>query len=160
METVCHPTPGRLCCASIKRFPFVVAASLGICTAGWLAAPQVVGADKRWVESLPHPQQWEFVRANADGFYVDFIAMDHAAPGQFNDMAKLMGHKVAFLESDAHHATAAADQRSLQTFQTGRSAAAPRRCAGRRAPAAGVPCASGGRLAVGPGASRDLRAFR
>ena len=77
----------------------------------------MIGAGTRWVELLPHPEQWEFVRANADGFYVNFIGMDHAPQVKFNDLAKIMTHRVAYLESDMRDATAAADQRSLLMLQ-------------------------------------------
>ena len=84
----------------------------GAATPGRLPPQVVVGAGTRWVELLPPPEQWEFVRANADGFYANFIGMDHCPQVKFNDLAKIMPHKVAFLESDMRDATAAADQRS------------------------------------------------
>jgi hypothetical protein len=81
------------------------------------AARVVIGAGGRWVELIPHPEQWEFVRANADGFYVNFIGMDHATQVQCNALAKVMTHKFAYLESDMQSATAAADDRSLLMLQ-------------------------------------------
>ena len=103
----------------MKGFLSGLLAAAGLAVGGSAqAAPQVVvGAGTRWVELLPNPEQWEFVRANADGFYVNFIGMDHAPQVKFKDLGKIMAHKVAFLESDMRDATAAADERSLLMLQ-------------------------------------------
>ena len=68
-----------------------------------------VGIADQWDEMNAHPDQWQYVRQNADGFYVNFIEMRWAAKGQeghsqetLNRTASLFTHKNAYFESDYH----------------------------------------------------------
>ena len=52
---------------------------------------------------MAHPQQWQFVRQNADGFYVNFIQMLKMDKEKCAKMANLFTHKNAFFESDSRN---------------------------------------------------------
>jgi hypothetical protein len=76
----------------------------------FVQAQQVyVGIADQWDEMNAHPDQWSYVRHNADGFYINFIEMHWAAKGQqghsqetLNRTASLFTHKNAYFESDYH----------------------------------------------------------
>ena len=74
-----------------------------------LAQQVYVGIADQWDEMNAHPDQWGYVRQNADGFYINFIEMRWAAKGKMghsletlNRTASLFTHKNAYFESDYH----------------------------------------------------------
>ena len=77
-----------------------------------------VGAADQWDDLLAHPDQWKFVRENADGFYVNFIEMDWMKknPEKLTRTAALFTHKNALMESDMH-AGLEGDQRYIRQLQ-------------------------------------------
>ncbi len=90
-----------------------------------IQAQQVyVGAADQWGDLLAHPDQWQYVRQNADGFYVNFIEMGWVVKNQ-NGMnsdklkatATLFEHKNAYLESDMMSASLADDQSYITQLQ-------------------------------------------
>ncbi len=64
--------------------------------------PEVyVGVADNRMDQLKNPDQWKFVRQNADGFYINFIEMDRIYKQEDLDAyAKLFTHKNALIESD------------------------------------------------------------
>ena len=77
-----------------------------------------VGAADQWDDLLAHPDQWKFVRENADGFYINFIEMDRIQknPEILGRTAALFTHKNALMESDMH-AGRESDQRYIRQLQ-------------------------------------------
>ena len=93
--------------------PFLATLALTTLTAiapQFVQAQQVyVGIADQWDEMNARPDQWVYVRQNADGFYVNFIEMRWAAKGKMghsletlNQTASLFTHKNAYFESDYH----------------------------------------------------------
>ena len=82
-----------------------------------------VGHGDAWELPTQHPDQWAWVRDNADGLYINFIITDF----QMQTAAKiteataaaaaLMKHKQLFYEADELSGTMANDQRNLDAFQ-------------------------------------------
>ena len=93
-------------------------------TIGAAPAQQVyVGAADQWNDLLAHPDQWQYVRRNADGFYVNFIEMDWLpknergmSQAKLQETAALFHHKNAYYESDMNE-TVANEQDSLTRLQ-------------------------------------------
>jgi len=59
-----------------------------------------------WQDIINSPSQWNYVRANADGFYANFIQLLPTVgnPGAMcSQTASLMTHKNAFFESDSRY---------------------------------------------------------
>ncbi len=77
-----------------------------------------VGAADQWDDLLAHPDQWKFVRENADGFYVNFIEMDWMKKNgeKLGRTAALFTQKNALMESDMH-AGLEGDQRYIRQLQ-------------------------------------------
>ena len=70
------------------------------------SAKVYVGTMHGWDELNNNPSQWNYVRANADGFYANFIQLLPTVgnPGaQCNATAALMTHKNAYFESDSRY---------------------------------------------------------
>jgi hypothetical protein len=66
-----------------------------------------VGIADQWSDLIANGDQWQYVRQNADGFYVNFIEMNWVAkndhgmnPAQLARTAALFAHKNAYFESD------------------------------------------------------------
>ncbi len=95
-----------------------------------LALPQMASAQKvyvgvadQWNDLIAHGDQWQYVRQNADGFYVNFIEMNWVLKGErgmnqgrLSETAALFAHKNAYLESDMN-ATPADDQQYIIHLQ-------------------------------------------
>lgn len=71
------------------------------------SVPQVyIGTVHGWSDLNAHPDQWSYVRANADGFYANFIQLLPTVgdPGLLcRQTAPLMAHKNAYFESDSRY---------------------------------------------------------
>ena len=52
---------------------------------------------------IANPDQWQYVRQNADGFYVNFIQMLNPDPKKCAQMCALFTHKNAYYESDSRY---------------------------------------------------------
>lgn len=83
-----------------------------------------VGVATRWHDLLDRPAQWQFVRENADGFYVNFIEMNwmqnnkaKVNPEILARTAALFTSKNAVLESDTKDASIEDDRRYLTQLQ-------------------------------------------
>ena len=85
-----------------------------------------VGTADQWSELVAYPEQWRFVRNNADGLYVNFVMMKLRPDRFLEQTAKLMKTRNAFLESDARTpkmgelasgASNADDQRAITALQ-------------------------------------------
>lgn len=107
------------------RFAALTAlAGTSLVSAGPAQAQQVyVGVADQWNDLLAHGDQWQYVRQNADGFYVNFIEMDwvlkkeHAmTQGKLAQTAALFHHKNAYYESDMHE-TVENEQASIAALQ-------------------------------------------
>jgi hypothetical protein len=58
------------------------------------------GVADQWDDLISNPGEWKFVRANADGFYVNFIELNWDKPARLKATADLFAHKNGYLESD------------------------------------------------------------
>ena len=74
---------------------------------GSSSVPKVyIGSLNGWSDLNNNPNQWSYVRANADGFYANFIQLLPTVgnPGALcNQTASLMTHKNAYFESDSRY---------------------------------------------------------
>ena len=67
-----------------------------------------VGVADQWMDLIKSPDEWRYVRQNADGLYLNFIQMGHDGGVGFdkqetcNAYANLFTHKNAFYESDTN----------------------------------------------------------
>ncbi len=60
-----------------------------------------VGVADNHMDQINHPDQWMYVRQNADGFYINFIELDSMySQSTLDAYGKLFTHKNAFIESD------------------------------------------------------------
>jgi hypothetical protein len=112
-----------------RRLSFLTSAFFVL--AGFTALPSpshaqevYFGVADQWDDLLKTPDQWKFVRENADGFYVNFIEMDwmknspkRMNPEKLKKTAQLFTHKNALIESDMHASTED-DQRYIRDLQT------------------------------------------
>ena len=81
--------PARRCCAAVL-LPVPA------------RAQQVyVGSANGWEAMNAHPEQWEFVRHHADGFYVNFIQMLKPDAKKCAQTSALFTRKNAYYESDS-----------------------------------------------------------
>ena len=62
-----------------------------------------VGSGNGWDAMIAHPEQWAFVRAHADGFYVNFIQMLRPDAKKCAQTAALFARKNAYYESDSRN---------------------------------------------------------
>lgn len=85
-----------------------------------------VGVADQWNELIDHGDQWQYVRQNADGFYLNFIEMNWVAKKErgmsqdrLNKTAALFSHKNAYFESDykLDGQDEAADDRDIDMLQ-------------------------------------------
>jgi hypothetical protein len=85
-----------------------------------------VGVADQWGDLINHGDQWQFVRQNADGFYLNFIMMEYVVKGQhgmneaqLTKTAALFKHKNAYFESDYHldGQNEVADDRDIDLLQ-------------------------------------------
>ena len=86
-----------------------------------------VGVADQWADLIAHGDQWQYVRQNADGFYINFIEMNWVAknehgmnPEQLRKTAALFTHKNAYFESDykLDGQDETADDRDLDLLQS------------------------------------------
>ena len=66
-----------------------------------LAQQVYVGSGNGWNAMNAHPNQWAYVRAHADGFYVNFIQMLNPSAKKCALTSSLFAHKSAYYESDS-----------------------------------------------------------
>jgi len=81
-------------------------AALGLLIAGApLASAQEVyiGSANGWRQMIDHPEQWTYVRQNANGFYVNFIELLHTDAATMARLSPLFTHRNAFFESDSRY---------------------------------------------------------
>ncbi len=108
----------------LRRSLLPIAAAVLLASPSPARAQQVYfGVADQWDDLLKQPEQWKFVRENADGFYVNFIEMDWMknSPKKMNPMklkqtAQLFKNKNALIESDMHASTED-DQRYIRDLQ-------------------------------------------
>lgn len=62
-----------------------------------------VGSANGWDAMIAHPDQWAYVRKNADGFYVNFIQMLNPDAKKCAQTAALFARKNAYYESDSRY---------------------------------------------------------
>lgn len=84
-----------------------VPALLMLCGSAANAQKVYVGIADQWADLIAHGDQWQYVRQNADGFYLNFIMMNYVVKNehginqdQLNKTASLFRHKNAYFESD------------------------------------------------------------
>ncbi|MHB1461723.1 MAG: hypothetical protein ACYC1M_10620 [Armatimonadota bacterium] len=65
-----------------------------------------VGVADNHMDQINHPDQWTYVRQNADGFYINFIELDSMySQSTLDAYGKLFTNKNAFIESDMNSST-------------------------------------------------------
>lgn len=62
-----------------------------------------VGSGNGWQQMGDHPDQWTYVRQNADGFYINFIELLHVDAAAMSKLSVPMTHKNAYYESDSRY---------------------------------------------------------
>jgi hypothetical protein len=62
-----------------------------------------IGSANGWRQMIDHPEQWTYVRQNADGFYVNFIELLHADTPAMAKLSALFTHRNAYYESDSRY---------------------------------------------------------
>lgn len=86
----------------LSHAALVIALILGTSQLG--RAQQVfVGSANGWDAMNAHPEQWKFVRSQADGFYVNFIQMRDPSVKKCALTCSLSAHKNAYYESDSRY---------------------------------------------------------
>lgn len=79
-------------------------AALSLLSMRPLHAQQVyIGSANGWHQMIDHPNQWNYVRHNADGFYVNFIELLHADTPTMARLSPLFTHRNAYFESDSRY---------------------------------------------------------
>lgn len=65
-----------------------------------------VGVADNHMDQIKNPDQWTYVRQNADGFYINFIELDSMySQSTLDSYGTLFTHKNAFIESDMNSST-------------------------------------------------------
>ncbi len=111
-----RPLPAMALCLALLAYPAAAGPSRTPAAgrsasrqaqAGAKPATQVyIGTVHGWSDLIAHPNQWNYVRANADGFYANFIQLLPTVgdPGTLcRQTAPLMTHKNALFESDSRY---------------------------------------------------------
>lgn len=62
-----------------------------------------VGSGNGWNAMSAQPDQWNYVRQNADGFYVNFIELLRVDAATMSKLSAQMTHKNAYYESDSRY---------------------------------------------------------
>ncbi len=78
-------------------------AVLGLAPQGAQAQEVFVGSANGWRQMIDHPEQWRYVRANANGYYVNFIELLHADAPTMAKLSPLFTHRDAYFESDSRY---------------------------------------------------------
>ncbi len=91
--------------ASLFRRWAVIAAVVAAALSPPAAQAQQVwiGSANGWDALIAHPDQWTFVRQNANGFYVNFIQMLNPSAKRCAQTSALFTHKNAYYESDSRY---------------------------------------------------------
>ncbi len=89
----------------LKRALPVVAALAALLVLSPAARAQQVfiGSGNGWQQLSAHPEQWEFVRGHADGFYINFIELLHTDAAAFSKLSPLFAHRNAYYELDSRY---------------------------------------------------------
>ena len=89
--------------------PKLIALTAAAAFLALLAAPGAqaqrlyIGSANGWQAMSAHPEQWTFVRQNADGFYINFIELLHTDAAAMFKLSAQMTHKNAYYESDSRY---------------------------------------------------------
>ncbi|MDQ2687874.1 MAG: hypothetical protein M3Y28_08415 [Armatimonadota bacterium] len=62
-----------------------------------------VGSGNGWTTLSAQPNQWSYVRQNADGFYINFIQLLRVNAATMSKLSAQMTHKNAYYESDSRY---------------------------------------------------------
>lgn len=104
MKTFCNRWPIPMLAATFAASAFCL--SPAAYSAPPAPAQVYIGTIHGWSDLLAHPDQWNYVRTHADGFYANFIQLLPTVgdPGALcRQTAPLMTHKNALFESDSRY---------------------------------------------------------
>ena len=62
-----------------------------------------IGSANGWQQMRDHPEQWDYVRKNADGFYINFIELMNVTKADLAPLCVDFKNKNAYFESDSRN---------------------------------------------------------